>query len=65
MFAKYLVETDDGEFIAIENEGKTKPFFSANTTGKYRYLNCGVYVGELAGTPDAKDSVNIVIYKLR
>jgi hypothetical protein len=75
VFAKYLLETSDGEFIAIENEGlidpnsnvviKTKPTFMANTTGKYRDLNHGVYVGELSGTPNAKDSVDIVIYKLR
>jgi hypothetical protein len=75
VFAKYLLETDDGEFIAIENEGllapnsaaviKTKPTFMANTAGKYSYLNHGVYVGELYGTPNAKDSVDIVIYKLQ
>lgn len=75
VFAKYLLETDDGEFIAIENEGligpgteaaiKTKPTFSANENGKYAYLNHGVYVGELTGTPNEKDSVDIVIYKLR
>ena len=75
VFAKYLLETDDGEFIAIENEGligpdsetviKTKPTFSANNAGRYRDLNYGIYVGELAGTPGARDSVDIVIYKLR
>lgn len=75
VFAKYLLETDDGEFIAIENEGllgigsetriKTKPFFRADTTGQYSHLNHGVYVGELMSTPDATNSVDIVIYKLR
>ncbi|HEX3053781.1 MAG TPA: DUF3237 domain-containing protein [Aggregatilineaceae bacterium] len=75
VFAKYLLQTDDGEYIAIENEGviewnseatiKTRPTFAANVTGKYRNLNCGVYVGELSVTPDEKDSVDIVIYKLR
>jgi hypothetical protein len=74
VFAKYLLETSDGEFIAIENEGlidpnletviKTKPTFMANNTGKYRDLDHGIYVGELSGTPNAKDSVDIVIYKL-
>lgn len=75
VFAKYLLKTSDGEFIAIENEGlidpnsesviKTKPTFVANNTGKYRDLNHGVYVGELSATPDTKDSIDIVIYKLR
>ncbi|MBN2502399.1 MAG: DUF3237 domain-containing protein [Anaerolineales bacterium] len=75
VFAKYLLETDDGEFIAIENEGlidptaaaviKTKPTFSASSTGKFCDLNSGVYVGELVPTPGADDSVDIVIYKLR
>jgi hypothetical protein len=70
-----LLETDDGEFIAIENEGligigsetkiKTRPIFCANTAGKYCDLIYGVYVGELTSTPDAANSVDIVVYKLR
>jgi hypothetical protein len=75
VFAKYLLQTDDGEYIAIENEGviewnseatiKTRPTFVANAAAKYRDLNWGVYVGELSVSPDEKDSVDIVIYKLR
>lgn len=75
VFAKYLLQTSDGEYIAIENEGwitrdstariKTRPTFAASTTGKYHHLNSGVYVGELSVTPDVNDSVDIVIYKLR
>ena len=75
VFAKYMLKTNDGEFIAIENEGlmdkstetmiKTKPTFQTNTAGKYRYLNYGVYVGELSPTPNGEPSVDIVIYKLR
>ncbi len=75
VFAKYMLKTSDGEYIAIENEGlmdksataiiKTKPTFQADSRGQYNYLNYGVYVGELAPTPDADDSVDIVIYKLR
>jgi hypothetical protein len=55
VFAKYLLETNDGEWIAIENEGligpnsqaviKTVSKFMANWTGKYSYLNHDVYVG--------------------
>lgn len=75
VFAKYLLETDDGEFIAIENEGylnsnfnsviKTTPKFQANLTGKYGDLNFGTYAGELKATPNATDSVDIVIYRLK
>ncbi len=75
VFAKYLLQTNDGEYIAIENEGlivpnsetriKTRPTFAANVTGKYSDLNGGVYVGELSATPDVSDSVDIVIYRLR
>jgi hypothetical protein len=60
--------------MATKNEGPidpgsetvitTKPIFSANNTGKYRDLNHGVYVGKFFGTPIAKDSVDIFIYKL-
>ncbi len=75
VFAKYLLQTSDGEYILIENEGliapnleatiKTRPTFAADVTGKYCDLNCGVYVGELSATPDVRDSVSIVIYRLR
>lgn len=75
VFAKYLLQTSDGEYIAIENEGwiernseariKTRPTFAASIAGKYHHLNSGVYVGELTLPPDIKDIVDIVIYKLR
>jgi hypothetical protein len=74
VYAKYVLETNDGEFIIIENEGlikpdtesviKTSPRFTANCDGKYKFLNHGVYVGELASTPDAQGSVDIVIYRM-
>ena len=74
VFAKYLLETDDGEFIAIENEGlidpgspaviKTVPRFMASDEGKYRDLNSGLYVGELSATSDLRDSVDIIIFKM-
>lgn len=75
VFAKYLLQTSDGEYIAIENEGwiardsaariKTRPTFAASAAGKYRHLNSGVYVGELAVPSDVSEVVDIVIYKLR
>lgn len=72
-FAKYLLKTDDGEFIAIENEGKigvndknfikTSPKFQADSAGKYAWLNAGVYVASLDfGKKDWY--VDISIYKL-
>lgn len=75
VFAKYLLVTDDGEYIAIENEGvidfqsgsviKTRPTFQASQAGRYAFLNEGVYVGSLEGDPETRDQVNIVIYKMR
>lgn len=74
VFAKYLLQTEDGEYIAIENEGKidgkdserkikTVPKFQANNDGLYAWLNTGVYVGELMGGRDP-GQVEIIIYKL-
>jgi hypothetical protein len=64
VFAKYLLLTDDGEYIAIENEGfidpksettiRTTPTFVANKEGKYKFLNHGVFVGSLRGSPDSE-----------
>ena len=75
VFAKYLLQSDDGEYIAIENDGvmdptretviKTRPTFAVDSNGRYRELNHGVYVGELTVTPGAQDSVDITIYRLR
>lgn len=75
VFAKYLLQTSDGEYIAIENEGwiardsaatiKTRPTFAASLTGQYHHLNSGVYVGELTAPSDVRDAVDIVIYRLR
>jgi hypothetical protein len=73
VFAKYLLKTEDGEYIAIENEGKirfedqsimkTTPRFQADISGKYAWLNSGVYVGSLdAGKKE--NQVEITIYKL-
>lgn len=73
VFAKYLIKTDDGEFIAIENEGKikfeeksiikTSPRFQADTSGKYAWLNSGVYVASLEGGKQ-EGQVEITVYKL-
>lgn len=73
VFAKYLLKTEDGEYIAIENEGKidfnssgfikTTPRFQVNSAGKYAWLNAGVYVASLdAGKEEGQ--VEITIYRL-
>jgi len=73
VFAKYLIKTDDGEYIAIENEGKinindksyikTSPRFQVDTTSKYSWLNSGVYVASLDGGKK-EGQVEITIYKM-
>lgn len=76
VFAKYLLQTDDGVYIAIENLGykyvdpkkntviQTRPSFHA-PRGKYEWLNYGVYVASLSGsTIDGVHGVDIKIYKM-
>lgn len=76
IFAKYLLQTDDGELIAIENLGFrdrrkqeqpyiiTTPSFHA-PRGRYEWLNYGAYVGSLEGTADnGVRGVNIKIYRM-
>lgn len=76
VFAKYLLQTDDGVYIAIENLGnkyadneknteiQTSPSFFA-PRGKYEWLNYGVYVASLSGsTREGVRGVDIKIYKM-
>ena len=74
-FAKYLLQTDDGVYIAIENLAyksavlenshiATVPSFHA-PHGKYDWLNYGVYVASLEGcTTDGVRGVHITVYKM-
>lgn len=75
VFAKYLLKTEDGVYIAIENTGtrdKTKEPTHIVTTpkffaprGKYEWLNTGVYVGTLqGGIKNGINGVDIAIYRL-
>lgn len=75
MFAKYLLKTDDGVYIAIENlakRDKTKesPFIVTNPRffaprGKYEWLNYGVYAANLYGEEiDGVRTVIITVYQL-
>ncbi|MGL5436887.1 MAG: DUF3237 domain-containing protein [Lachnospiraceae bacterium] len=75
VFAKYLLQTDDGVLIAIENQGfrdkskeepyiKTSPRFFA-PQGKYEWLNYGVYVGSLTSSVvEGVPGVILEIFKL-
>lgn len=76
VFAKYLLQTDDGVYIGIENLGhkyvepekntfiQTCPTFHA-PRGNYEWLNYGVYVASLSGSTVAGvRGVDIKIYKM-
>lgn len=76
IFAKYLLQTDDGTYIAIENSAKKNkkekspyivcsPRFFA-PRGKYEFLNYGVYVGSLKGIDiDGVSGVQIDVYQMK
>lgn len=75
VFAKYLLQAEDGEYIAIENAGvisddaedvkiKTVPSFTAREEGPYAWLNYGVYVGSLESTKE-EGMVEITIYRMK
>ncbi len=72
-FAKYLLQMENGEYIAVENEGilnedtakiRTNPRFYADEQGNYSELNKGIYVASLE-TETEGYTVNIHIYKMR
>ena len=74
-FAKYAIQTDDGVYISVENEGyldlkaqdyivKTMPRFQV-ADGKYEWLRNGVFVGSLEAGQTKKPSVCIKIYKMK
>jgi hypothetical protein len=77
VFAKYLLQTDDGVYIAIENIGYKKkaqdpqPFIMTTPSfhaprGKYEWLNYGVYVGSLKGSViNGINGVDIEIYQMQ
>ena len=75
VFAKYVIQTDDGINISVQNEGylnikkqdsliSTIPQFQVQE-GKYDWLNTGVFVGSLQSGSSEKHSVNIKIYKMK
>lgn len=74
VYAKYVLQTEDGTYISIENEGKidmripegrikTVPRFQVDDSSKYAWLNGGVYVGEL-NAGEKQGQIEIIIYRL-
>jgi hypothetical protein len=73
VFAKYVIQTDVGVLISVENEGTvdftqpamicTTPRFQVQKDSKYAWLQNGVFVGSLVPAPD-RSAVLIKIYKL-
>lgn len=75
VFAKYALQTDDGVFISVENEGyldfraqnsviKTTPRFQV-ADGKYDWLRSGVFVGSLEAGQAKTPGVCIKIYRMK
>lgn len=76
MFAKYLLQTDDGVYIAVENRARrnkkmetpnimTRPTFFA-PKGKYEFLNYGVYVAALRSVDiNGVSGVEITVYQMK
>lgn len=76
VFAKYLLQTDDGVYIAVENQGyrdktlESQPYIVTTPTfhapkGRYEWLNYGVFVGSLSGSvKDGIQGVDIKIYQM-
>lgn len=72
-YARYLLKTQDGAVIQIENEGiltgqeggfATTPKFAADANGPYAWLNTGVYAGTLKASQDPRCSVEITVFQL-
>lgn len=71
--AKYVIQTEDGEYISIQNDGfldirepnsmKTTPRFQVNQDSQYAWLNYGCYVGTLTGGRHEGEVV-ITVYKM-
>lgn len=73
VYARYLLKTEDGAVIQIENEWVlakenggfvTTPKFAADASGAYAWLNSGVYAGTLKASESADYSVEITVFQL-
>lgn len=75
VFAKYALQTDDGVYISIENEGytdkrpdaviRTVPRFEVDRDSKYSWLLRGVFVGSLQKSTVVDSAMEIKIYKMK
>lgn len=68
--AKYVIRTEDGCYISVENEGEiddrkpgpfqTKPVFQVDKTSKYSWLNDGEFIGKLTcGEVDGEVRIDV------
>ncbi len=75
VFAKYALQTEDGQYISVENEGYidskaenariiTTPRFQVSGD-KYAWLCSGIFVGSLQVLQTGKPAVSIEVYKMR
>ncbi|SES90673.1 DUF3237 domain-containing protein [[Clostridium] polysaccharolyticum] len=72
-FAKYVIQTEDGFYISVENEGEiddrkaapflTKPVFQVDKNSPYGWLNESKFIGKL-GFGKAAGEVVIDIYRV-
>lgn len=71
--AKYVIQTDDGSYISVENEGEidnrkpgpfqTKPVFKVDKNSPHAWLNKGEFIGKLTcGETDGE--VRIDVYQV-
>ncbi len=69
-FAKYVIQTDDGQYISVENEGEiddrksvpfiTKPTFQVDKNSQYSWLNDNEFEGRLSfGEKDGEIMIEI------
>lgn len=71
-FAKYVIQTEDGHYIAVENEGEiddrkagpftTKPTFQVDKNSEYAWLNDQEFVGKLT-CGEVEGEVRIDVYR--
>lgn len=72
--AKYVIKTEDGQYISVENEAEiddrkevpflTKPFFQVDMNSQYAWLNEGEFIGKLS-FGEAAGEIMIDIFEVK
>lgn len=76
VWAKYTIQTDDGYFVSIDNEGytdntrsnvtiRTSPKFEVDKSSKYAGLLSGVFVASLQKSSVVASAMDIKMYKMK